>query len=99
MNYISSITKASLVEIRTMNQGFDMLISQRISTLIVPVVNSTIKENFLMRYYESMYVDTVTTIDLYLWLEEEYTPYIEQLNTRIKTLKYTEKWKRLIPTR
>ncbi len=95
-NYLSSITKASPVEIQTMEQGLDMLTSQRINALIFPIVNTNFKNNLQRNFYESMHVETITEIDLYLWLEEEYAPYITRLNTRIKTLKSSKKWQELI---
>ncbi len=94
VEFLPSITKASIVEVVSMEQGFNMLDKHRIKALVVPVVNINMN-NLLIKYYNMVSVETITEIDLYIWLDERYRPYLKELNNRLKTLKSNEKWQGL----
>ncbi|REL27544.1 hypothetical protein DXX93_13895 [Thalassotalea euphylliae] len=90
MKYLKTRTSASVVELTTLEQGTKMLEHSRIDVLVIPNIN--INTSRLLN------VERVASVELYLWLDKKYAPYLEEVSMQVRRLKSGPKWTLLNPS-
>ncbi|WP_147302311.1 hypothetical protein [Thalassotalea euphylliae] len=88
--YLQTKTRASIVEITLLDQGVKMLEQSRLDVLVIP--NVIIETRGLSK------VESVASVELYLWLDKKHAPYVNEISSQIRRLKTEPLWKSIFHT-